>query len=34
MDDQRDYAEETYNRDLCPGCEHSPCADNGKCEED
>ena len=29
MDDQRDYAEERYNRDLCPGCDHSPC--NGTC---
>ena len=31
MDDQRDYAEEQYNRDLCPGCDCSPCDDPDEC---
>jgi len=33
-DEQRDYAEEQYNRDLCPGCSNSPCPDGGRCEDD
>lgn len=24
-DEQRDYEEEKYNRDLCPECDYSPC---------
>lgn len=24
-DDERDYAEEKYNRELCPECGYSPC---------
>jgi len=28
-DDLRDYAEEDYNRKLCPGCASSPC--DGAC---
>lgn len=36
MDDQRDYAEETYNRNLCPLCDCSPCvgkSGKGSCED-
>jgi hypothetical protein len=22
---ERDFSEESYNRDLCPECDHSPC---------
>lgn len=33
MDDQRDYAEETHNRNLCPGCESSPCSDADFCAD-
>jgi hypothetical protein len=29
MDDQRDHAEEQYNRELCPGCGTSPCGWDG-----
>jgi len=28
-DDQRDYDEEAYNRDLCPACGVSPCQWDG-----
>ena len=35
--EQRDFAEEAYNRDLCPLCELSPCAGGGgagSCEQE
>ena len=37
MDEQRDFAEEAYNRDMCPLCETSPClggSGKGSCDED
>lgn len=32
--DERDHSEETYNRNLCPECDQSPCvggAGRGSC---
>lgn len=37
MDEQRDFAEEEFNAQLCPACDHSPCvggAGKGSCLED
>lgn len=34
INDERDYAEEQYNRNLCPRCNYSPCiTGDGHCED-
>lgn len=31
--DERDFAEEAYNRDLCPVCDYSPCIGPEQCPD-
>lgn len=32
--EQRDFLEEAYYRDYCPGCDNSPCSSPNDCDPD